>query len=88
MLKAKELEVQWGLRSNAGGPTKAKAGMNSIGIQFAKLKKKMETMKKSDVEIANIIARLTGEREDGSQSTMTNFFGGKLQGGTMDCVSV
>ena len=32
MLKAKELEVQWGLRSNIGGPDKAKAGMNSLGI--------------------------------------------------------
>ena len=60
-----------------GGTNKAESGMNSLGILFAKLKKKMESMNKSDVEIANIIARLTGKREDGSQSTMTNFFRGK-----------
>ena len=77
MLKAKELEVQWGLRSNMRGPDKANALMNSLGIRFAKLKRKMQTMKKFDVEIANIFARLTGKSEDGSQSTMTNFFRGK-----------
>ena len=77
MLKAKELEVQWGLRNNMGGTDKARPGMNSLGIRFTKLKRKMQTMKKSDVEIANIIARLTGESEDGSQSTMTSFFSGK-----------
>ena len=32
MLKAKELEVQWGLRRNVGGSDKAKTGMNSPGI--------------------------------------------------------
>ena len=65
------------LRNNMSGTAKARAGMNSLGIRFAKLKRKMQTMKKSDVEIANIIARLTGESEDGSQSTMTSFFSGK-----------
>ena len=77
MLNVKELEVQWGSRSNVGGSNKANAGMNNVGIRFTKLKKKMESMKKSDVEIANIIARLTVEREDGLQSTMINFFSGK-----------
>ena len=47
MLKVKELEVQWGLRSNVGGPEKAKAGMNSLGTLFAKLEKKIESMKNS-----------------------------------------
>ena len=32
MLKANELEVQWGLRSNVGGPDKAKVGMNSLWV--------------------------------------------------------
>jgi hypothetical protein len=77
LLKVKELEVQWGTRINSGGKDKAKPGMNSLGIRFSALRKKLVAMKHSEVDIHNMIAKHTGDSEAGAQSTLTGYFGGK-----------
>ena len=77
LLKVKELEVQWGTRRNSGGKDKAKPGMNSLGIRFSALRKKLVAMKHSEVDIHNMIAKHTGDSEAGAQSTLTGYFGGK-----------
>ena len=73
--KVRELEIKWGARMNSGEKNRAKPGTNSLGTCFNGVRKK--ALRQSDVDIENIIARHTGEGDAGSQSTFTDYFGGK-----------
>jgi hypothetical protein len=72
--KVKELEVQWGLSDHIHGRGKAKPGLNSLGIRFKNLKTKIS---KSGIDVADIIARLTGKHVDGSHLTVKTVWRGK-----------
>jgi len=75
LLKVLELEIQWGVKGVKAESKKDKSqpGLNSIGMRFCAIKKKMKAMKKSDTEVTNIIDRLIGETGSECQSTLAGF---------------
>ena len=75
LLKVLELEIQWGVKGvkTKNKKDKSKPGLNSIGMRFCAIKKKMKAMKKSDTEVTNIIDRLIGQTGSECQSTLAGF---------------
>jgi hypothetical protein len=45
MSKVRELEIQWGVRMNGGRKDRSKPGMNSLGIRFGAIRKKMKVLR-------------------------------------------
>ena len=73
LLQTQELETMWCDKPRTRR-SKARAGMNTLGIRFKGITDGMKGSQKSDVEIENILATLTGDNPVGSQSSINSFF--------------